>query len=173
MKKTILLATALLSFSAYSQTTKPYVIEHCIDKMTDREYFLSTKNFVGANTQKTQGFVITPSFKSVDGKMVQNGFILKNIGIGNCDEKDNLIFLFEDNTKLEISMWNKFNCEGKAYFNLSESDLDLLKSKNISAIRFNNGYTYNSLTYNMKKEEQGFFINVYTNNVIKETNCDN
>ena len=141
--------------------------------MTDREYFLSSKNFVGTNTQKTQAFVITPSFKSVDGKMVQNGFILKNIGIGNCDEKDNLIFLFEDNTKLEISMWNKFNCEGKAYFNLSESDLDLLKSKNISAIRFNNGYTYNSLTYNMKKEEQGFFINVYTNNVIKETNCDN
>lgn len=173
MKKTILSAIALLSFSAYSQITKPYLIEHCIDKMTDREYFLSSKNFVGANTQKTQGFVITPSFKSVDGKMVQNGFILKNIGIGNCDENDSLIFLFEDDTKLEISMWNKFNCESKAYFNLTESDLDLLKTKKITAIRFNNGYTYNSLTYNLKKEEKGFFINVYTNFIIKETNCNN
>ena len=173
MKKTILLVTALLSFSAYSQTTKPYLIEHCIDKMTDREYFLSTKNFVGANTQKTQGFVITPAFKSVNGKMVQNGFILKNIGIGNCDENDSLIFLFEDDTKLEISMWNKFNCESKAYFNLSDNELELLKTKNITAIRFNNGYSYNSLTYNLKKEEQGFFINVYTNNIIKEVNCNN
>jgi hypothetical protein len=87
--------------------------------------------------------------------------------------KDILIFLFEDDTKLQITSWNKFNCEGKAYFNLTESDLDLLKAKNITAIRFNNGYTSNSLTYNMKKEEQGFFINVYTNNVITEIKCDN
>ena len=173
MKKTIISALALFTFSAYSQTTKPYLIEHCIDKMTDREYFLSTKNFVGANTQKTQGFVITPSFKSVNGNMVQNGFILKNIGIGNCDENDGLIFLFNDDTKLEITMWNKFNCESKAYFNLTESDLEMLKSKKVTAIRFNNGYTYNSLTYNLKKEEQGFFINVYTNYIIKETKCDN
>ena len=173
MKKTIFLVSALITLNAYSQTTKPYLIEHCIDKMTDREYFLSSKNFVGTNLQKTQGFVITPSFKSDEGKMVQNGFILKNIGIGNCDENDILIFLFEDDTKLQITSWNKFNCEGKAYFNLTESDLDLLKAKNITAIRFNNGYTSNSLTYNMKKEEQGFFINVYTNNVITEIKCDN
>jgi hypothetical protein len=52
-----------------------------------------------------------------------NGFILKNIGIGNCDENDSLIFLFEDDTKLEISMWNKFNCESKAYFNLTDNEL--------------------------------------------------
>ena len=173
MKKTILLATALLSFSAYSQTTKPYVIEHCIDKMTDREYFLSSKNFVGANAQKTEGFAITPAFKNLDGKMVQNGLIIKNIGIGNCDEKDDLIFLFVDDTKIQITSWNKFNCEGRAYFNLTDSELDLLKTKNISAIRFNNGYTNNSLTYSLKKEEQGFFINVYTNNEVKEIKCDN
>ena len=173
MKKTIFLVSALITLNAYSQTTKPYVIEHCIDKMTDREYFLSSKNFVGANTQKTQGFVITPAFKSVNGKMVQNGFILKNIGIGNCDENDSLIILFEDDTKLEITMWNKFNCESKAYFNLTESELELLKSKKITTIRFNNGYTYNSLTYSLKKEEKGFFINVYSNNIIKEVKCDN
>ena len=123
MKKTILSVTALLTFSAYSQTSKPFLIEHCIDKMTDKEYFLSTKNLVGANTQKTQGFSITPHFKSVDGKMYQSGLILKNIGIGNCDEKDSLIFLFEDGTKITITSWNKFNCEGKAYFDLTEDDL--------------------------------------------------
>jgi len=173
MKKTIFLVSALITLNAYSQIAKPYLIEHCIDKMTDREYFLSSKNFVGTNTQKTQGFIITPAFKSVNEKMVQNGFILKNVGIGNCDENDSLIILFEDDTKLEITMWNKFNCESKAYFNLTESQLELLKSKKITTIRFNNGYTYNSLTYNLKKEEQGFFINVYSNNVIKEVKCDN
>ena len=173
MKKTILLATALFSFSAYSQTTKPYLIEHCIDKMTDREYFLSSKNFVGANAQKTEGFAITPAFKNLDGKMVQNGLILENVGIGNCDEKDNLIFLFEDDTKITITSWNKFNCEGKAYFNLSEDDFRVTYQNVYPAIRFNNGYTNNSLTYSLKKEEQGFFINVYTNNEVKEIKCDN
>ena len=172
MKKTIITALALFTISAYSQTEKQFVIEHCIDKMTDREYFLSTKNFVGANSQKTQGFVITNSFKGVDGKLEQNGIILKNIGIGNCDENDELIFLFDDESKITITSWNKFNCEGKVYFNLKDSEYDLLKSKKVTAIRFKNGYSYESLTYTLKKEEQVFFINVYSNNVIKEVNCD-
>lgn len=172
MKKTIISALALFTFSAYSQTEKQFVIEHCIDKMTDREYFLSTKNFVGANSQKTQGFVITNSFKGVDGKLEQNGIILKNIGIGNCDEKDELIFLFDDETKITITSWNKFNCDGKAYFSLTDNEYDMLKSKKVTAIRFKNGYSYESLTYTLKKEEQGFFVNVYSNNVIKEVNCD-
>ena len=172
MKKTIITALALFTISAYSQTEKQFVIEHCIDKMTDREYFLSTKNFVGANSQKKQGFVITNSFKGVDGKLEQNGIILKNIGIGNCDENDELIFLFDDESKITITSWNKFNCEGKVYFNLKDSEYDLLKSKKVTAIRFKNGYSYESLTYTLKKEEQGFFINVYSNNVIKEVNCD-
>jgi hypothetical protein len=172
MKKTIITALALFTISAYSQTEKQFVIEHCIDKMTDREYFLSTKNFVGANSQKTQGFVITNSFKGVDGKLEQNGIILKNIGIGNCDENDELIFLFDDESKITITSWNKFNCEGKVYFNLRDSEYDLLKSKKVTAIRFKNGYSYESLTYTLKKEEQGFFVNVYSNNVIKEVNCD-
>lgn len=172
MKKTIISALALFTFSAYSQTEKQFVIEHCIDKMTDKEYYLSTKNFVGANSQKTQGFVITNSFKGVDGKLEQNGIILKNIGIGNCDEKDELIFLFDDETKITITSWNKFNCDGKAYFNLTDNEYDMLKSKKVTAIRFKNGYSYESLTYSLKKEEQGFFVNVYSNNVIKEVNCD-
>jgi hypothetical protein len=172
MKKTIILALALFSFNAYSQTEKPFVIEHCIDKMTDKEYFLSTKNFVCANTQKTQGFVITNSFKGVDGKLQQNGIILKNIGVGSCDENDELIFLFEDDSKITITSWNKFNCDGKAYFSFSDSNYDLLKSKKVKAIRFKNGYSYESLTYSLTKEEQSFFVNVYSNNVIKEINCD-
>ena len=173
MKKTILSVTALLTFSAYSQTIKPFVIEHCVDKMTDKEYYLASKNFVGTNIQNTIGFSITPHFKNVDGKIAQNNLILKNIGIGNCDENDTLIFLFEDDTKITITSWNKFNCEGKAYFDLTEDDLEMLKTKRISAIRFNNGYSYESLTYNLKKEEKGFFINVFTNYIIKEISCDN
>jgi len=173
MKKTIICALVLFTLNSYSQTEKPFVIEHCIDKMTDKEYFLATKNLLCTNDQKTQGFVITNYFKAVDGKPRPNGIILKNVGIGNCDEKDDLIFLFEDDTKITITSWNKFNCEGKVYFDLSESELDILKTKKVTAIRLKNGYSYESLTYVLKKEEQGFFVNVYSNYIIKEVNCDN
>lgn len=172
MKKTIISALALFTISTYSQTEKKFVIEHCIDKMTDKEYFLSSKNFVGTNAQKTEGFAITNSFKGVDGQMVQNGIILKNVGIGNCDENDKLIFLFEDDSKITITSWNKFNCDGKAYFQLSDSEYETLKTKNVKAIRFLNGYSSDSLTYSLKKEEQDFFVNVYSNYIIKEVNCD-
>jgi len=173
MKKTIITALALFTISAYSQTEKQFVINHCVDKMNDREYYLPSKNFVGANIQKTQGFAITHSFKGLDGQMVQNGFLVKNIGIGNCEEKDNLIFLFEDDSKITITSWNKFNCEGKAYFDLSDNDYQILKTKKVKAIRFQNGYSSDTLTYVLKKEEQSFFVNVYSNYIIKEVNCDN
>jgi hypothetical protein len=38
-----------------------------------------------------------------------------------------VIFLFDDDTKITITSWNKFNCDGKAYFTLSEDDLELVK----------------------------------------------
>jgi len=98
--------------------------------------------------------------------------LCKNVNIGSCDQNDSLIFLFDDETKITITSWNKFNCDGKAYFSLTDNEYDMLKSKKVTAIRFKNGYSYESLTYTLKKEEQGFFINVYSNNVIKEVNCD-
>ena len=93
--------------------------------------------------------------------------------IGNCDEKDQLIFLFDDGSKISISSWNKFNCKGNAYFNLTEDELNSLKTKLVTTIRFVNGYTSDSFTYTLKKLEKDYFINVYSNYIIKEVNCDN
>ena len=74
MKKTILSVTALLTFSAYSQTIKPFVIEHCVDKMTDKEYYFAEKKLICSNESKTKGFTITPSFRAKNGGMENNGF---------------------------------------------------------------------------------------------------
>ena len=173
MKKTILSVTALLTFSAYSQTIKPFVIEHCKDKMTDIEYYFASKKMICANPEKTKGFTITPSFKGNEGVIQNTGFMLVNINIGNCDEKDQLIFLFDDESKITINSWNKFNCKGNAYFNLTEDELNSLKTKLVTTIRFVNGYTSDSFTYTLKKLEKDYFINVYSNYIIKEVNCDN
>jgi hypothetical protein len=172
MKKTIISAFALLSISAFSQTKKPFIIEHCKDNMTDKEYYLSSKKLVCANAEKTKGFTITPNFKKVDDDISDNGLILLNVRIGNCDENDQLIFLFEDDSKITLTSWNKFNCEGDAYFQTTDEEFKFLSSKLIKSIRFVNGYKYDTLTYNLKSTEKDFFVNAYNNYEIKEVSCN-
>jgi hypothetical protein len=171
MKKTILSIVMLTTFSAFSQTKVAYKIEHCKDKMTDKEYFFSSVNLIGSNAEKNKGFVVTPSFRADNGTMVNRGFIVENVNIGSCDENDSLIILFEDSTKITLTSWNKFNCEGNAYFNFTDDELQELKTKKVSAIRFTNGRSYDTLTYTLKPSEQDYFIRVYTNFTIVEIDC--
>lgn len=171
MKKLLLNFMLLISVSAFSQSTNPFIIEHCKDKMTEEEYFFSQKKLVCANPEKTKGFTITPSFKSVSGKMTNNGFICNNVNIGACDENDTLIFLFTDDTKMSITSWNKFNCEGKVYFDLTEEEYKTLSLKNVNVIRFTNGRTYESLTYGLKEIQKDYFVRAYSNTKIVEIDC--
>jgi len=171
MKKLLLNLVLLTSLSAFSQTTTPFIIEHCKDKMTDKEYFFSQKKLICANPEKTKGFTITPSFRADDGTMINNGFICKNVNIGSCDEKDNLIILFEDDSKISLTSWNKFNCEGTVYFNLTDSDLKELSTKKMSSIRFSNGYSYESLTSVLKQDQKDYFIKAYTMQKVIEVDC--
>ena len=171
MKKTILLFVMLTTLSAFSQISVPFKIEHCKDNMTDQEYYFAEKKMICSNDAKTKGFTITPNFKAKAGGFDNNGFICKNVNIGSCDENDTLIFLFDDSTKITLSMWNKFNCEGKVYVSFSADELELLKTKKVSAIRFSNGRTYDTLTYTMKETEKDYFIRVYTNFQIVEIDC--
>jgi hypothetical protein len=103
--------------------------------------------------------------------MVNNGFICKNVNIGSCDENDTLIFLFEDDSKMTLTAWNKFNCEGNAYFDFTADQLALLSTKKTNTIRFTNGRTYESLTYNLKDAEKDYFVRVYSNFKIVEVDC--
>ena len=171
MKNLLLSFMMLISLSVFSQTTAPFAIEHCKDKMTDKEYYFPQRKLICANTEKTKGFTISPNFKSADGKIVNNGFMCKNVNIGSCDEKDNLIILFEDDTKITLTSWNKFNCDGNAYFNFTDSELSELSTKKVTTIRFSNGRSYESLTVPLKEDQKDYFVRAYTNNKIVEVDC--
>lgn len=55
----------------------------------------------------------------------------------SCIDKGALLTItFDDNTKISLSNWKRFNCEGTAYFNLGKSDKDALKSKKLHSISF-------------------------------------
>ncbi len=171
MKKLLLNLVLLVSLSAFSQTTTPFIIEHCVDKMTDKEYYFAQRKLICANTEKTKGFTIIPNFKADKGQMVNNGFLCKNVNIGSCDENDSLIILFDDDTKITLNAWNKFNCEGNAYFDFNDSQLKDLSAKKVNTIRFSNGRSYESLTITLKEDQKDYFIRAFTNNKIIEVDC--
>jgi hypothetical protein len=95
----------------------------------------------------------------------------KNVNIGSCDENDVLIILFEDDTKITLTAWNKFNCEGNAYFDFSDSQLTELSTKKVNTIRFSNGRSHESLTVTLKEDEKDYFVRAYSNQKIVETDC--
>ena len=171
MKKLLLQFVLLTSLSGFSQTSTPFVIEHCKDKMTDKEYYFTQKKLICANPEKTKGFTVLPNFKAENGGMKNNGFMCKNVNIGSCDENDSLIILFDDDTKITLTAWNKFNCEGNAYFDFSDSQLTDLSTKKVNTIRFTNGRSYESLTITLKQDERDYFVRAFSNQKIIEVDC--
>lgn len=173
MKKILFSAVLFAATSTMAQTVTPFIIEHCIDKMTDKEYYFAKKKLICANESKTRGFTIIPDFRSTGGAYVNSGFSCRNVGIGTCDENDELIILFDDDSKITLTSWNKFNCEGNAYFRLSDEELADLSTKKINSIRFMNGRSYDSLTTTLKADQKDYFIRAYTNQKVVEIDCSN
>ena len=171
MKKFLLNLALLVSLSAFSQSENPFIIQHCVDKMTDKEYYFAQIKLVCANLEKTKGFAITPSFKAEKNGIKNSGFICKNVNIGSCDENDSLIILFEDDTKITLIAWNKFNCDGNAYFDFNDSQLKDFSTKKVNTIRFSNGRSHESLTVTLKEDEKDYFIRAYSNQKIVEIDC--
>lgn len=149
-----------------SDTTKEnkklltYYIETCTDKMTDKSYAFGNKSLMCSEDGK-KGFIISATWNYKNGgDVTYNGLNVTSAGIGNCVENSTLIFLFEDDTKEQVAAWNKFNCEGTSYMDWKGAAFDKITKKKIKAIRFQNGRTYDSYTYNLAPKEQSYFLEV-------------
>jgi hypothetical protein len=152
----------------------PFYIETCVDKMTDKAYAFSSKGLM-CSEDGDKGFFITADFQFKNGKVIYNGLSLKSAKIGNCVEKSNLIFLFEDDTKFQLTAWNDFNCDGKSWFDYGGRSFDKLVHKKIKAIRFQNGRTFDSYTYPLTDSDKLYFLEVGTavaEQRIEQTSCD-
>ena len=166
MKKLII---ALLMLPVFANAQ--YFITMCEDKMTDKKYALGDKGILCSNNDK-DGFVVSVSWRVNEDKWlgdsaIYSGLIVKS-NIGTCNEKDKLIFLFEDETKIEMTSWNSFNCEGNAYFDFEKAYLRKLGSNKIKAIRFVNGRSFDAITYILKDTEQDYFIKAYSACLMKK-----
>jgi hypothetical protein len=157
MKNFLLLSILFIGLNVFAQDNVKML--YYKDIMTDKEYIYTKERVLCVEGEK-KGFVVKPSFEIKKGIFSYSGITVKSVGIGNCVEKDDLIILFEDNTKISLKSWNKFNCDGTSYFDFNASELNNL-TKRIKAIRFQNGRTFEALTVILEKEtDKTFFIDV-------------
>ena len=157
MKKVILiLALALGAINLHAQDST--FMYYFTDEMSEVTYYIPSSDLIVANTERTKGV----KFGFHINDKVEFSFITATlIGLGNCNEKDKMIILFEDGSKINLVSWNKFNCDGDAYFSLNAQERLSLSTLPIKTIRITNGYTYESITvsegYNKRYFIQAFY----------------
>ena len=135
------------------------IIMAFFDEMDGKTYYIPSSNLICYNDEIHKGFNIHPLINPEDKKV--SGLSVKMKNIGKCVENNELIILFEDDSKIILKSWNEFNCEGKAYFSISKVELRKLSSKKIRKIRVTNGCSGDSYTSDVEQKDQSYFIKYF------------
>ena len=163
MKRIILiLAIALGAINLQAQTDSAYVY-YWEDTMEDKMYYTPSYDLVVANESKTKGSKISIHLKDGEFRFLT----AELIGLGNCVEDNTIIILFEDNTKITLTSWNDFNCNGAAYFKVDTNERNKLTTLEVKTIRVTNGYNHESITSSDMSNNR-YFIQLFYSINTKE-----
>ena len=153
-------AEKITEVSNDNSTGEYYVAKH-VDDMTDKIYYYSSEKLLCQDMAKGVGFALNYQFDGkTDNTVKISGLSLKVIGL-DCLENTELLFLFDDNSKLSIKSWNKFNCKGDAWYELTSSQRKQLGSKSIKKVRVQNGQNYKSYTHELEGRDKNYLINMF------------
>jgi len=157
MKKAILTATVTLLM--LTATAQKLHIKKIIDAMEEEPLYLPSSDIVLANPTKTIGARVSAFIDEKDTNIVIRTLNVSMVNIGsNCVENNELVILFDDDTKITLTSWNKFNCDGNAWFNLEPNEIETLSKLKIKKIKITNGSTYDSFTSAPKEKDKSYFI---------------
>jgi hypothetical protein len=156
--KILYLFIALLAFQSvgYSQYKKATIIKE-VDEMTLETYYYPSRHFIVANKEKTKGFSIGAHLN--ENNMFDD-IIATIYGLGGCVENSTIIVLLQGDRRITIKSWNKFNCDGTAYFDVPYEDIELLRTYPIVKIRITNGFNYEEYTGDVLEEDSRYFIDI-------------
>jgi len=170
MKKTMLSIMVFMALGAVYQNDSVYVSEQK-DEMTDKVYYYASRQLLCQNQElKSQGFSVCFFINKTKKGIESAELKMKVIGVGSCHEKDEVIFLMEDETKVKGTMWNEFNCDGKVWCKVSDQDKEILATKKVIKIRVQNGRTFESYTHSVPDKDKDYFIQLFfaiKNQIIK------
>lgn len=132
-------------------------IAKLVDEMSDRVYYSPSKAIVLRNEKQGFRVELTLTGKS-ERELKVSGIDFKSVGVGNCMENDTFIILFENGEKISRKSWQKFNCEGRSYFDLTDEDIEKLATLPVAKIRLENGRDYKSMTGEVPKSDRNYFV---------------
>ncbi len=154
--------------TANENTKGEYYVAKHVDDMTDKVYYYSSKKLICQDKSKGEGFGLSYQLDGkTDNAIKISGISLTVVGL-DCLENTELLFLFDDGSKLSIKSWNKFNCKGNAWYQLTSSQTKQLASKSIKKIRVQNGRNYKSYTHELEGEDKSYLINMHKSVVAKD-----
>ena len=148
------LMMCFVTITLFAQPDSVYVIKRS-DTMNGKTYIYGNRNFVVANDTKEEGFIVDTYIN--DNLSIQMITVVM-VGIGSCNENDEIIILFENGEKIVKKSWNSFNCDGEAYFNINELEMKLLRTLPMSKIRMTNGRSFDSYTGDVIAKDKRYFI---------------
>jgi hypothetical protein len=162
MKKfTLIVIMMLSSFSGFAQSLDSVFIYKDTDDMTDEVYFFASRKIVCIDEVDNLGFSI--SFfvdQKKDGSLSASDLYIKTVNFG-CIENLEAIFLFEDGSKVTCNSWNKFNCEDRAFCQISEADKKIMASQKVTKIRVTNKRNMRTYTSVVEPNNQDYFIQFF------------
>lgn len=169
--KSIISGAMLFTTSIIFAEADSVFIKKIADDMSDKVYFFPSRQIVCLSEDKKTEFRVSIFLNKDDnsGGCSAADLKVKMVNLGSCVEKNGIVFLFEDDTKISFISWNEFNCKGDAWFALSKSEMELLATKKIKKIKVQNGRSYESYTHEIK-EDNDYFIQLFyaiNNNKIK------
>lgn len=148
----------LISLVLRSQNDSMYIKKE-VDDMNDKVHYLASKSMYFISDNKKTGFSLYP-FIDKNLKVTDLNCVIKNIG--SCQENDVLIIMFSDSTKITLTQWNDFNCEGTCYLKLTKLDISKLSQKKILKCKLENGRTFDYFTKEADESEQDYFIQFFS-----------
>ena len=151
-----------ITLGTTAQKDSIYIAEQK-DEMTDKSYYFPSRQLICQNPDN-KGVGFAASFfigKANNGDLEVRELKMKIIGVGSCHEKDEVILLLDDGTKVKAVMWNDFNCDGKVWCKVDKSDMRDLAIKKVIKIRVQNGRTFESYTHVVSVSEQDYFNQLF------------
>lgn len=161
MKKLILtLIIGLIGITLFAQTEQLFnpnlKIIKKFDIMDDKTTYSINEQLMVSENGKV-GFILWPQFEPEGNGFNYTGLVVLAAGVGACHEDSYVTILLEDDSKVKLTMWNSFNCDGKIFVDLHGTALNSL-NKPLKTIRLSNGYSYQEYTMDIVGNNKYYFM---------------
>ena len=157
MKNILTILIAVITLNSTAQNDSTYIVKN-VDDMSGQIMYIASRDIVISNSEGTKGFIIDAF---IDDQNKFHSLMAVSVGIGGCNENDEIIILFKSGERIIKKSWNKFNCDGDSWFMFSNAELELLKTTEISRMRITNGRSFESYTGTLDKNQSRYFIQLF------------